>query len=166
MASLRLRMDRVTTECARFLMSQLDLASCLDLRSMPGVAPELFAIQDMEKDMHAVNAKDDASSTSSKDEAEADSDNHTTKRVDLLDKIDEFIETNLEQLSETRQLRALPRICLEVLHLSKEERDAAQHPRPLCELALDWLVIYNVSSLISQLKVYCAKLILFIFVNF
>ena len=54
--------------------------------------------------------------------------------------MDEFIETNLEQLGETRQLRALPRICLEVLHLSKEERDAVQLPRPLCELALDWLV--------------------------
>ena len=48
MASLRLRMDRVTKESARFLLSQLDLASCLDLRSMPVVAPELFAIRDVD----------------------------------------------------------------------------------------------------------------------
>merc|ERR1712223_602527 len=71
-------------------------------------------------------------------DTDSDSERTGRKRVDLMDKIDDFIETNLEQLSETRQLRALPRICMEVLHLSKEERDAALHPRPLCELALDW----------------------------
>ena len=43
-------MDRVTKECARFLLSQLDLASCLDLRSMPGVAPELFASRDVDNE--------------------------------------------------------------------------------------------------------------------
>merc|ERR1711962_736040 len=128
--------DRVTSECARFLLSQLDLASCLDLRSMPGVAPELFAIQDLDKDLKT--KKDDPNLTASKDEAEPDSEKSSGKKIDLMDKIDDFIECNMDQLSETRQLRALPRICMEVLHLSKEERDAVQHPRPLCELALDW----------------------------
>ena len=142
MAALRLRMDRVTTECARFLLSQLDLASCLDLRSMPGVAPELFAIPDIDKDLNVLNGKDESNVTSSSDEAEPDLDKNSCKRIDLMDRIDDFIDTNLELLSETRQLRALPRICLEVLHLSKEERDAAQHPRPLCELALDWSVLF------------------------
>ena len=136
MASLRLRMDRVTSECARFLLSQLDLASCLDLRSMPGVAPELFAIQDSDNDLKT--KRDDPNLTAAKDEAEPDSEKTSGKKIDLMDKIDDFIECNMDQLSETRQLRALPRICMEVLHLSKEERDAVQHPRPLCELALDW----------------------------
>ena len=146
MAALRLRMDRVTTECARFLLSQLDLASCLDLRSMPGVAPELFAIPDIDKDLHSINGKDESNVTSSSDEAETDFNKHSCKRIDLMDRIDDFIGSNLDQLSETRQLRALPRICLEVLHLSKEERNAAQHPRPLCELALDWSVLFTKSS--------------------
>ena len=146
MAAMRLRMDRVTTECARFLLSQLDLASCLDLRSMPGVAPELFAIPDIDKELNTVNGKDESNLTSSSDEAETDVDKNNCKRIDLMDRIDDFIETNLDQLSQTRQLRALPRICLEVLHLSKEERNAAQHPRPLCELALDWSVLYTKNS--------------------
>ena len=136
MASLRLRMDRVTSECARFLLSQLDLASCLDLRSMPGVAPELFAIQDIDKDLKI--SKDDSNSTAAKDEPKKELEKNNGKKLDLMDRIDDFIESNLDQLSETRQLRALPRINLEVLHLSKQERDAALHPRPLCELALDW----------------------------
>ena len=140
MASLRLRMDRITTECARFLLSQLDLASCLDLRSMPGVAPEIFAIPDVGTGLSTAGAKNTSMSNALVEEGETDLDKNSCKRIDLLAKVDEFIETNLEQLGETRQLRALPRICLEVLHLSKEERDAAQLPRPLCELALDWLV--------------------------
>ena len=139
MASLRLRMDRVTSECARFLLSQLDLASCLDLRSMPGVAPELFAIQDIDKDLKT--SKDDSNSTAAKDETKKEVEKNNGKKLDLMDRIDDFIESNLDQLSETRQLRALPRINLEVLHLSKQERDAALHPRPLCELALDWYVM-------------------------
>ena len=148
MASLRLRMDRVTTECARFLLSQLDLASCLDLRSMPGVAPELFEIPDRGIGINTSNIMNGSNSNGQTEAANAsttDSDKKGRKKVDLLATVDEFIETNLEQLGETRQLRALPRICLEILHLSKEERDAAQLPRPLCELALDWLVeIYYV----------------------
>ena len=136
MASLRLRMDRVTSECARFLLSQLDLASCLDPRSMPGVAPELFAIQDLDKDLKTI--KDVSDTVQAKDESETDCEKTSGKRIDLMDKIDDFIDSKLDQLSETKQLRDLPRICLEVLHLSKEERDAVQHPRPLCELALDW----------------------------
>ena len=138
MASLRLRMDRVTSECARFLLSQLDLASCLDLRSMPGVAPELFAIQDTDKDRKML--KEDQNTGTGKDESGTDVEKNNGKKIDLMDRIDDFIESNLDQLSETRQLRALPRINLEVLHLSKQERDAALHPRPLCELALDWWV--------------------------
>ena len=147
MASLRLRMDRVTKECARFLLSQLDLASCLDLRSMPGVAPELFAFRDVDNEEESrivVNGKHGTTLDGSAEENRKDSGQKEIryrKKSDLLSKVDEFIETNLEQLGETRQLRALPRICLEILHLTKEERDAAQHPRPLCELALDWLVI-------------------------
>ena len=138
MASLRLRMDRVTAECARFLLSQLDLASCLDLRSMPGVAPELFALPDIDKKIRPSDSKEDLTSNATNGDIDSDLERTGRKRIDLMDKIDDFIETNLEQLSETRQLRALPRICMEVLHLSKEERDAALHPRPLCELALDW----------------------------
>ena len=113
---------------------------------MPGVAPELFAIQDIDKDLNLINGKDESNITTSNDEAETDFEKNVSKRIDLMDRIDDFIETNLEQLSETRQLRALPRICLEVLHLSKEERDAAQHPRPLCELALDWSVLIAKTS--------------------
>ena len=150
MASLRLRMDRVTTECARFLLSQLDLASCLDLRSMPGVAPELFTIRDVDDQKAIQNIANNKNGTTTlnalPEESRKDSDKQDLngrKKSDLLSKVDEFIETNLELLGETRQLRALPRICLEILHLTKEERDAAQHPRPLCELALDWLVIID-----------------------
>ena len=36
MAAIRLKMSRVAGECARFMLNQLDLSSCLDLRSMPG----------------------------------------------------------------------------------------------------------------------------------
>ena len=52
--------------------------------------------------------------------------------------VDELIASaNLEQLQNNREFLALPRFCAEVLHSSKEERDAVQ-PKPLCELVLDW----------------------------
>ena len=105
---------------------------------MPGVAPELFALPDIDKKIRTGDSKEDLTLNAANGDTDSDSERTGRKRIDLMDKIDDFIETNLEQLSETRQLRALPRICMEVLHLSKEERDAALHPRPLCELALDW----------------------------
>ena len=37
LAALRLKMDRAAAECARFLASHLDLCSCLEIRSVPGV---------------------------------------------------------------------------------------------------------------------------------
>ncbi len=40
-AALRLKMDRVAAECARFLASHLDLGSCLEIRSTPGVTNKI-----------------------------------------------------------------------------------------------------------------------------
>jgi hypothetical protein len=37
LAALRLKMDRAAAECARFLASHLDIGSCLEIRSTPGV---------------------------------------------------------------------------------------------------------------------------------
>ena len=34
---MRLKMDRAAAECAKFLASHLDLGSCLEIRSAPGV---------------------------------------------------------------------------------------------------------------------------------
>ena len=129
-------MDRVTSECARFLISQLDIASCLDLRSMPGVAPELFSVPDLgNNDKVWNNGLPSANNLNIRKTSEEN------RKIDLMSCVDEFIEGNMDLLGESRELRALPRICLEILHLTKEERDAAQLPRPLCELALDWLDI-------------------------
>ena len=67
-----------------------------------------------------------------------DTENKTSeenRKIDLMSCVDEFIEGNMDLLGESRELRALPRICLEILHLTKEERDAAQLQRPHCELA-------------------------------
>ena len=58
--------------------------------------------------------------------------------VDFISRVDEFIETNFEALEESRELRSLPRIRIEILHLSKEEKEQAL-AKPLCELALDWI---------------------------
>jgi len=41
LAALRLKMDRVAAECARFLASHLDLGSCLEIRSTPGVTNKM-----------------------------------------------------------------------------------------------------------------------------
>ena len=37
LAAMRLKMDRAAAECAKFLASHLDLGSCLEIRSAPGV---------------------------------------------------------------------------------------------------------------------------------
>ena len=57
---------------------------------------------------------------------------------DLINCVDELIASaELVDLQSNRGFLTLPRFCVEVLHTSKEERDAVQ-PRPLCELVLDW----------------------------
>ena len=86
-------MDRVTAECARFLLSQLDLASCLDLRSMPGVAPELFALADIDKKIRPGDSKEDLTSNVANGDTDLDSEKNGRKRIDLMDKIDDFIES-------------------------------------------------------------------------
>ena len=124
MAAIRLKMERVANECARYMLSHLDLSSCLELRSMPGIAP-----YPSDSKMNNLNGLP----SSNHDMApQTFSDN-----IDFIGKLDEYIELNFEQLAESRELRALPRICLEILHLSKEEKEMAV-ARPLCELVLNW----------------------------
>ncbi|CAB4056548.1 IVNS1ABP [Lepeophtheirus salmonis] len=57
---------------------------------------------------------------------------------DLLSKVDKFIADNLMALRESRELRSLPRICLEILHNSKEGLESALVPN-LCQLCLIWI---------------------------
>ena len=125
MAAIWLKMYRVAAECARFMLTHLDLSSCLDLRSMPGIKPNASATNG-----HTVAATNgNAAATNVNDVAED---------IDFVAQVDEFIELNFDRLCESRELRGLPRVCLEILHLSKEEKEQAL-ARPLCELALDWL---------------------------
>ena len=65
-------------------------------------------------------------------------DKEQNEGFNLVGRVDELIASaNLEQLQNNREFLALPRFCIEVLHSSKEERDAVQ-PKPLCELVVDW----------------------------
>uniref|UniRef100_A0A0K2TN40 BTB domain-containing protein n=1 Tax=Lepeophtheirus salmonis TaxID=72036 RepID=A0A0K2TN40_LEPSM len=100
-AAIRLKMDNVSSECARFLCSNLDLTTCFETRALTGII---------------------CSKLSS----------------DLLSKVDKFIADNLMALRESRELRSLPRICLEILHNSKEGLESALVPN-LCQLCLIWI---------------------------
>lgn len=57
---------------------------------------------------------------------------------DLVVQVDEFIDKNLKALIKTQRLLSLDRICVEVLHSSKEEHDLAQ-PEPISRMVLDWI---------------------------
>ena len=70
-------------------------------------------------------------------DTKSNGDSHCTG-FDLVQCVDELIGgAELADLQTNRGFLTLPRFCVEVLHCSKEERDAVQ-PRPLCELVLDW----------------------------
>ena len=86
-AAQRLKMDRAARECVRFLATNINLETCLEVRaSLSGITGE----------------------------------------ADLVKAVDEFIDANMNQLQMGRALMGLPRICVEVLHGSKDEMEAAQ----------------------------------------
>jgi len=157
MAAIRLKMSRVAGECARFMLNQLDLSSCLDLRSMPGIAmpdgSRKLSSQSsnggnsVTHSQHLNNSNGHScqggvngvnnSSCNGNGVMTADS-SPADIGMEFISRVDDFIEANFEALEESRELRSLPRIRIEILHLSKEEKDQAL-ARPLCELALDWI---------------------------
>ena len=51
---------------------------------------------------------------------------------ELINKADKFIEKHMDKLHNMRQFMELPRICVEVLHNNKEEKETAQI-RSLCK---------------------------------
>ena len=128
-AAVRLKMDRVASECARYMLSHLDLGSCLEMRSMPFSGREKkTAAASCNGDLKKVDTVTNGTSNGSTGSSGGD----------FLSEVDKFIEMNFDQLRESRELRSLPRICLEILHLTKEEKEMAI-ARPLCELVLDWI---------------------------
>ncbi|XP_059092667.1 influenza virus NS1A-binding protein homolog isoform X2 [Tigriopus californicus] len=100
LAAIRLRMERASHECAKFLADHINVETCLELRNMPGI----------------------------------------TKLTDLVNKVDSYIQSNFGSIQESRGMMALPRICIEVLHNTKVDIEAAKS-EPLCQLALDWIHI-------------------------
>jgi len=135
MAAIRLKMSRVAAECARFMLCQLDLSSCLDLRSMPGIATGPATLPDARKLSGNNGANGHANGNAN---GNGGAENGTDIGLEFISRVDEFIEANFEALEESRELRSLPRIKIEILHLSKEEKEQAL-AKPLCELALDWI---------------------------
>jgi len=150
-----LKLERVANECARFMASNMDLSSGLEIRSTPCVASSAschsiatFARSNSaEETLSIKNGLSEQRSSSSNGHIDLCQDHENTNNEnDLADKqgfnlvgcVDDLIASaNLEQLQNNREFLALPRFCVEVLHTSREERDAVQ-PRPLCELVLDW----------------------------
>eukprot|EP00096_Caligus_rogercresseyi_P001144 TRINITY_DN1179_c0_g1_i1.p1 TRINITY_DN1179_c0_g1~~TRINITY_DN1179_c0_g1_i1.p1 ORF type:complete len:564 (+),score=160.24 TRINITY_DN1179_c0_g1_i1:20-1711(+) len=100
-AAIRLKMDKAAGECARFLVSNLDLSTCFETRALTGIISSKLSPV-------------------------------------LLTKVDEFIRLHLRELKDSRELRALPRICLEILHNSKEALESILVPN-LCQLCLIWI---------------------------
>ena len=96
--AVRLRMERVASECASFLSEHLDLQSCLELRALPGVA----------------------------------------RHSDLVRIVDDFIDRNMDELLKMPNIMAMDRVCVEVLHATKEEIEMAQ-AKSLAQLVLDWI---------------------------
>ncbi len=121
-------MERAVRQCAEFLAQNLDLRTCLELRALPGVA----------------------------------------RRKDIVHDVDAFIDKNIEALlrgampgdsdgevggvgsgvrngdgssngsSSGVGLASVDRVCVEVLHGSREELELAQS-RSLSQLVLDWI---------------------------
>ena len=116
----------------------MDLTSCLEIRSTPAVASSANtdAGNGSRKCSKEARGNDEEDQESDGD----DIDDGLSQRngFNLVGCVDELIASaDLEQLQSNREFLALPRFCVEVLHSSKEDRDAVQ-PRPLCELVLDW----------------------------
>lgn len=131
------------------LSSNMDLTSSLEIRSTPcvassasnghlsnqaaagGAASNGQQLKDVTGHSH-INEED-----AYEDELPDDglSQRHGFNLVGCVD--DLIASANLEQLQNNREFLALPRVCVEILHPSKEERDTVQ-ARPLCELVLEW----------------------------
>lgn len=127
----------------------MDLTSGLEIRSTQGVASsassnvlaQQAASEPNNGTGNGTSSKNSVHSDEDGDDADSNvPDDGLSQRhgFNLVGKVDDLIASaNLEQLQNNREFLALPRFCVEVLHVSKEERDAAQ-ARPLCELVLDW----------------------------
>ena len=72
LAAVRLRMDTAARECANFLLSNIDVESCLELRSLPGIA----------------------------------------RMCDFVEKVDHFIDDNMDAILKTRKLTLLDRLVM------------------------------------------------------
>ena len=113
----------------------MNLTSSLELRASSCVAATIIA--------DFCNGRQTASRTEENGHgpngcAEASTLSNGQNSFDLVKCVDELIASaDLADLQTNRGFLTLPRFCVEVLHVSKEERDAVQ-PRPLCELVLDW----------------------------
>ncbi len=65
-----------------------------------------------------------------------------SRRAEIVREVDAFIEQNVERLclsaTQSGAIASMDKICVEVLHGSKEEMELAQD-RSLCQLVLDWI---------------------------
>ena len=146
-AARSLRLDRAANECGRFMMANMTLTSGLEIRSTPMVAAPLSANEDANGHANGDDIQNGRGSPNngscsgndlSPEDEEAASPSQAKRGFNFLQQVDDFIATaNVEQLQTNRVFMALPRLCVEVLHAVKEERDAVQ-ARPLSELVLDW----------------------------
>ena len=57
---------------------------------------------------------------------------------DLVARVDAFIDEHMEELVTLRPIMQIDRVCVEVLHASRQELDCAS-ARALCQLVLDWI---------------------------
>jgi len=128
-AASKLRLDRAANECARFMASNMDLSSCLELRSSPCVASSAFLANGGgcgENNGEGIDKEEDDEVISQR------------PGINLISCVDEHIAaTDLEQLQSNREFLALPRFCVEVLQSSKEEVEIVR-PQPLVSLVLEW----------------------------
>ena len=141
MAATVLRLDRASNECARYMASNMNLTSSLEIRSSSCRAVTALAMAD-----HGTNTSREANNGTVHLEGlngvlngqKSSEEQHEHSSFDLVKRVDQLIASaNLNELQSNRGFLTLPRFCVEVLHSSKEERDAVQ-PQPLCELVLDW----------------------------
>ena len=154
MAATVLRLDRASNQCARYMALNMNLTSSLEIRSSSCMAATAF-------DNHATSHSNGLRQTWSSSREETSSVNNISagigeandcsyangnssvgeenySSIDLVKRVDQLIaSTELSELQSNRGFLTLPRFCVEVLHSTKEERDAVK-PQPLCELVLDW----------------------------
>lgn len=152
MAATVLRLDRASNQCARYMALNMNLTSSLEIRSSSCVAVTAFDNSNANLRKTSSSAAQAVNNVSGKgfsaaaagevngcsNDVSSSIGEESYSSIDLVKRVDQLIASaELSELQSNRGFLTLPRFCVEVLHSTKEERDAVQ-PRPLCELVLDW----------------------------